>query len=95
MGNVTVGKDNIINLHPQYQSRQICLVQDGNSIGIKLTTELRWISSAFDVGDLRRSEGYYLTVRIVTVDYVEIMKITPGGPHDEDSCSVHIYSGLS
>ena len=82
--NVTVREHDVIDLMLADELHQLLFRLDGDSLGIKMSGQLGRIASVIDVRNLGGGEGDDLVCGIVAIQDVEVVKIPPGGTHDED-----------
>ncbi len=83
VGHVAVSKDHLVDLVLVDELLQLALVVNGNPLRIQLPRQLPGILLAGDVRDLGGGEGDHLVLGVVAEAGVEVMKIAPGGAHDQ------------
>ena len=66
---------------------EFVLSRDKNSHWVKFTFKIRRIDTAFDIWDLRSSEGNYFILEIVTEVDVEVMKLPASCARNEHTSS--------
>jgi hypothetical protein len=86
---VGVGEDDVGHAQVSDQLPKVLLGEYRDALGIEASGELRRVATAVNAGYLRRGERDDLPVRIIAVMNVEVVKIAPGGTHDEDPRSEH------
>ena len=85
IGHIAVGKRHNVDLLVADDLFHPIFFQDRNAVGIQIARQFRGITASSNVGDLCGSEGNYVELRVVTKDYVEVVKISSGRTEDEDS----------
>src|SRR5664280_1229093 len=94
--NVTIGEHNEVNPLSREQTLQVRLGHDLNAVRIERAGQLPGVTSSGDAGDLScGGEGHHLDARVIAVDDVEVMKVAPSGPHDDNTSTIHGNSGPS
>ena len=86
---VRVGKHHLIDFMLTDQLREFLFGVNGNPGRVELSGQFRGIPASLNVRDLRSSESYDLVVGVTTEIGVEVVEITPGGSHDDDSNFLH------
>jgi hypothetical protein len=91
MGNIAVGKYDGINALVPAQLFEPCLFNYRYAIRIEIAGQRSGIITPGNVGYLRGGEGHDFSGWVVAIHPVEIMKITPGGTHDDDARSSFLF----
>jgi len=81
---VGVREDDLVDIEPHDQGRQVLLREDRDAVGVEGTCEGRGEPPALDAGDLRRGETPHADARVVLVPDEEVEEVAARGPHDED-----------
>ena len=89
MRHVAVSKDHLVNLQVADQFDQVGFGENLDAFGIELAGQLRRVQASLDVGDLRRGERHHFIVGVVAKVDVEVVKVAPGGSHDEHTSLGH------
>ncbi len=84
MGQVAVGEHHNVRLVVPDQVGQLLLGTDGDAFGVQLAGQGGGIHFSFDSGNLRGSEGDDVVMVVVAEEDVEVVKIPPRRPHDDD-----------
>jgi len=92
VGDIAVGKDHLINPLASDQLGQHLLRKYGNAAWVESAGQGGRIAPVADARDLGGGEGDHPGGRIILEDAVEVVKIPPGGPHDEDPGLLHLRS---
>src|SRR5688572_12748589 len=82
---IAVGKDDLVNVVLLDQREEFLFFMDGDSVGIKITGQLRRIPPVGDIRDLSCSESNNFYGGIFPEQNVKIMKITSGSSHDKNA----------
>jgi len=65
---------------------------NADAVGIKLSGQFRRIFPPIDIGNLRGGKSNYFIRFILAVKCVEIVKIAPGGAHNNHFGTRHFHS---
>jgi hypothetical protein len=93
MGEVTVSEDHLLDSLAPDNVGKVFFCKDRNPIGVQWPGEFRGKEAIFDSGNLSGCEGHHLCCGIIAVRDLEIMKIPSRRTHDDNSGSLHIFSG--
>jgi len=85
VGHIGVGEDYLFDLVFLDQIHQLFFGVNGDSGGIEPASQFRRVGAPLDIGDLRGGEGDHLVIRVVAEENVEVVKIAPGGAHDQSA----------
>jgi hypothetical protein len=75
MGDVTIGKDDLMNTIFREESGELLLRVDGNTLRVVRSSKFWGIDSVGDEGDLSGCESDHLIIGSIPEEGVEIMKI--------------------
>src|SRR5512134_1305023 len=95
MGDIAVGKDDLLDLQTADQFRKLCFGMDRYAVRVETPGKSCRIPSPADAGDLRGSEGDDPEGGVIAEAAVEIMEIPACRPHDDDPFPSHIASHAS
>ena len=85
MRHVGVSEDNLVDVELLDQFGQLAFGVDRDAFRVKLSSQFFRIQAAFDVGDLRGGESYHFVILVTAEEGVEVVEVTPGGPHDDSA----------
>ena len=91
--NVAVGKHHDIHVLVADDLFHRVFFHDRNARRIRCASQLRWVMSSGNVGDLRCGEGDYLKFRVIAKYDVKVMKISSSSSKDENP--FHFYGEAS
>ena len=90
VGYVTIREKYLVDMFVADQARKLLLGADRDAFGVVIASQLGWVCSAFNVGDLGSGESDHLIGRVAAQVGVEIMEVPPGSPHDQNALLCHI-----
>jgi hypothetical protein len=85
VGHVGIGKNQVVHVVLSDKLFQTRFGKDGDAICVIRSRQFWGIASTRDVRDLSRGETYYTKILVVPIEYVEVVKISPGRPGDKKS----------
>jgi hypothetical protein len=88
---IAVSKNDLVDAFILNQLHQVAFGIDRDPLRVTGTRQLRGIEPALDIWNLGGCKCHDFILRIVAEEDIEIMKIAPGGAHDEGTDGGHFW----
>jgi len=75
----------VVNDFVTAQGLEFLFIDDGNAIRVVSAGERGRVAPIGNLRDLRSRESDHMTARVIPVHHIEVVKVAPGSPHDDNA----------